>query len=1382
MADANRQRAQQAQQQQQQGQQGQQGQQRQQGQQQQQQAQQGQQAQQQQRGQQQGQQAEEEQPPQDERKHEPSWQARLEWWETHLRPATAPQVYTEFPHTVSEETMFTVYDKQISRRYIQMFAEHLQDHDLLLLTAFAVFIHKQTREDCFVVMHMTTPPDFLPVLIQFKPDMTVQEAMDAVARAMAKSAEMEVPIQDLVAYFDSKGKDAGRHFRNLCKLCIVPRFREGVDRFNLLQPSLAFIAISDWLMSRRLPLDVQSQRLIPKKLGISFPADAYLSQSSESLLEQVMHTWYALTLQRDTKLVDFSLVDGDVESKSDTAKQQPNPKLPLDDTWHGSAFSYLEKHAAVTPDKPLIFYNGETHTYKAIDSVSNRLANLLISKNIGKGDVVALFAHRCPTLVVGMMGVLKSGATLTIVDPSYPATRQMTYLDVARPRAIVIISAAGQLGPEVQKYIEEKLDIQLQHTLLPPSELGGLADVSDESPGVEVQPDDIATLSFTSGSTGKPKGVRGRHVSLTHFYPWMGQEFKLSADDRFTMLSGIAHDPIQRDVFTPIFFGASIHIPHADDIGNPGALAEWAVKSAVTVMHLTPAMGQLLMANAFVRMQDLRRVFFVGDILTKRDALRLKQLAPECWIVNMYGTTETQRAVSYKCLREFADIQREKDIVSAGVGMKDVELLVLDENMRVCAVGQLGELYVRSPHLSAGYLGLPEETNKKFIVNPFTNNTRDRLYRTGDLGRFHGDMSVECIGRADDQIKIRGFRIELGEIDSHLSRHPHVRENKTLVMRDRNEEKQIVAFFVPHESGEYDITSIREHMKKHVPGYAVPSVFYPLKMMPLTPNGKVDKSRLPFPDSAIILLNRTNKEAALDRELTETEQKIKDVFAMHLDGPIGLDDNFFDIGGHSILATIVTFKLRTALFQELPINVLYKYPTIRSLATVVTELNTNESTMSPHSRDHHETLDLEAETALDPRINGSGKSVRQNVIGKNVLLTGATGFLGAHLLHDLLAATEPKGGRVICLVRAQNEEHGLHRIVASLKAYALYDVSLLSRIIVLVGDLGQENFGLTPEAFEKLASEITCIFHNGAMVHWVYPYSKLKAANVQGTSEILRLACIGEELIKVIFVSSTSVYDSPTYMQMRVVSEDAPLIAGDELTTGYAQSKWVAEKLCEKARARNIPVTVFRPGYIFGNSSTGVMNLDDYLVRFLKACVEVGSHPAIHSRINMHCVDFVSRTIVEVGWNTEPMGACFNFWTPDTIPTYRTLGFALRSNGFDVVEKPYRTWSEDVYKRAVEQGDKSFSLFPLLHFVLDDLPTRSQPATLSCANLESALKKVSEISHTDPEIPVTMTSFDKFVGFLIHVNYLPRLHPDRYTGVNLPSYAQGMVRADTHSM
>lgn len=319
-------------------------------------------------------------------------------------------------------------------------------------------------------------------------------------------------------------------------------------------------------------------------------------------------------------------------------------------------------------------------------------------------------------------------------------------------------------------------------------------------------------------------------------------------------------------------------MPTPEDIGTPGRLAEWMAEHQVTITHLTPAMGQLLSAQATAQIPTLRNAFFVGDVLTKRDCLRLQALAQNVRIINMYGTTETQRAVSYMEIPCVADdttfLSTQKDVMPAGSGMIDVQLLVVNRHDKsvLCGVGEVGEIYVRSGGLAEGYSD-SDATAQKFVQNWFSASStprqdtmlhpkeglalpaarywrgiRDRMYRSGDLGRYMPDGLVECTGRADDQVKIRGFRIELGEIDTLLSQHPLIRENVTLVRRDKDEEKILVSYFVPLEapslagfesdtvSGEEDkgvvggirkynrlIKDVREHLKKKLPSYSIPS-------------------------------------------------------------------------------------------------------------------------------------------------------------------------------------------------------------------------------------------------------------------------------------------------------------------------------------------------------------------------------------------------------------------------------------------------------------------------------------------------------------------------------------------------------------------------------
>lgn len=480
----------------------------------------------------------------------------------------------------------------------------------------------------------------------------------------------------------------------------------------------------------------------------------------------------------------------------------PDPRKDLHwSNFRGSIHDIFAANAHRYPERLCVketasgFTPQRDFTYRQIDETSNIVAHHLIQSGVQRGEVVMIYAHRGVDLVVAVMGVLKAGATFSVLDPLYPPDRQTIYLDVAKPRALINLEKAtleaGELTDHVRSFIKNNLHLRTEIPALVIKDdgtlLGGgikghdvLKDqqASRTTPtNVIVGPDDIPTLSFTSGSEGIPKGVRGRHFSLAYYFPWMAQRFNLGENDRFTMLSGIAHDPIQRDIFTPLFLGAQLLVPSKDDIQNE-KLAEWMQHHGATITHLTPAMGQILVGNAIAEFPQLHHAFFVGDILIKRDCKSLQRLAPNVRVVNMYGTTETQRAVSYYEIPSFNDdstyLDNMKDVIPAGKGMsEDVQLLVINraDPTKVCGIGELGEIYVRAGGLAEDYLGLPELTNNKFVRNWFIDahkwitedneklmtskkepwrehykGPRDRLYRSGDLGRYTPSGGESVLG------------------------------------------------------------------------------------------------------------------------------------------------------------------------------------------------------------------------------------------------------------------------------------------------------------------------------------------------------------------------------------------------------------------------------------------------------------------------------------------------------------------------------------------------------------------------------------------------------------------------------------------------------------
>lgn len=565
----------------------------------------------------------------------------------------------------------------------------------------------------------------------------------------------------------------------------------------------------------------------------------------------------------------------------------PRPFAPIvPAVSHGERlFDAFLEQAERQPNRVALVGPEGSLTYAQVDRASAGLAAALAKEGVGTGARVAILAERGLRHVCAMLGILRTGATMVPLDSAYPDDRLQKLIGLSRPDIVVLFRKGDrpQWLPEGIPFI--------------------IMDAANEALIEETDPallaagdaDNAAYMLFTSGSTGDPKCIATSHGPVLNFLRWQRAHYGLTADDRFTNLCGLAHDMMIRDVFAPLSLGAQLVIPAQETIFRPGALLDWCIASAPTIAHMTPAMGKLLtMARKPGHRLDLRLIFFGGDRLTPEVANGVAQLAPDAQLVNFYGTTETPQAAAFHA----CELGKRWQTYPIGHGIDEFDLHIVDEDRRPVPDGAPGEIAVRSPHLSLGYV---VEGSIKPHADPST-------YYTGDVGFVLPDGEIYLVGRNDDQVSIRGYRIELGEIAAALREHAGVKD--ALVLQDKHDPSSLVAFAAGIA---IDGDDLYAWLSRKLPHYMVPAVIHCLDALPLLPNGKVDRQALlALPPPQQISQRLRGPETALERQLV-------DAWSAQLGRPVSPEQSFAELRGDS-LSYIQVFLATEELVGELPDN------------------------------------------------------------------------------------------------------------------------------------------------------------------------------------------------------------------------------------------------------------------------------------------------------------------------------------------------------------------------------------------------------------------------------------------------------------------------------
>jgi amino acid adenylation domain-containing protein/thioester reductase-like protein len=936
----------------------------------------------------------------------------------------------------------------------------------------------------------------------------------------------------------------------------------------------------------------------------------------------------------------------------------------------------FEDQARRCPEAPALFFEGEVWTYGELNRRANRLAHHLRALGLPAGGLVGVYMERSCEMVRAVVAILKAGGAFVPLETSWPVERVRYILE---SQGISHVVADGERAALLR---EPPALPRLAHVVGPEP----FAEMPATDPPAVAGPESLAYIIFTSGSTGRPKGVMVAHRPAVHLIDWVNRTFAIGPADRLLFVAALAFDLSIYDIFGILAAGAGVRIASPRELADPEALVGILCREPVTFWDSAPAALNRLAPYFPPRGPSrpaLRLVFLSGDWIPVPLPDRVRDAFPDARVIALGGGTE---ATIWSNFYPVGEVDPSWPSIPYGRPITNARYHVLDADLQPCPIGVPGDLYIGGDCcLCIGYAGEPTLTAQQFLPAAVGDEPGARLYRPGDRTRYLPDGNLEFLGRLDTQVKVRGFRIELGEIEAVLSAHPAVRETVVVVREDRPGDQRLVAYVIFREEQEENaaaVASLREHLRTRLPEPMVPGLFVRMNSWPITANGKLDRRALPAPEQA--------GEGGAGPKLaprTESERAIAEIWGQVLGvDAVGVEDDFHELGGHSLLLVQMAGKVRERLGRELPLAYLLPHRTVASLAQAV-----DEGLRQPPAPESPAVLEagLRADAVLDPALAPAAPPAAGALDPRAVFLTGGTGFLGAYLLAELLRQS---AATVFCLVRAADPPAGIAKLRRELESYGLWEPAFAPRLTAVPGDLSQPLLGLSEEDFTRLSASVEAIYHNGALVDFLSPYAALKAANVLGTVEVLRLACRGAAK-PLHHVSTLGVLDSAAYAAAGVAREDTPLADCAGLAGGYAQSKWVAEMLIRSAGDRGLPVAIYRPGTISGDSRSGQANLKDFANSLIKGSIQLGAVPRADGAVNLAPVDFVGRAIVWLSRRRESLGKTFHLVNPQPIAAPVLFAW-IRDVGYPLDEIPPETWREMLIRRL--GGGEENALAPFL--------------------------------------------------------------------------------------
>ncbi|MBD0378727.1 non-ribosomal peptide synthetase [Paenibacillus sedimenti] len=820
-----------------------------------------------------------------------------------------------------------VVESELCRQLEQLAAQTDSTLFMLLLAAYNVLLAKYSGQQEFVVgtpIAGRSHPDTEGVLGMFvntlalrnyvDEEMTFREFLAGVKqRALEAYTHQDYPFDRLVEQIGA-ARDLSRNplFDTMFILQNISSQSHADDSSDGLK--LAATAIHDGIA--KFDLTFEAREVNGEiELFIDYGVKLFKKETVERIGRHFVQLLKNAVQNADIRLADMTVLNETERHQLLVAFNDTRTDLPSDKTLHG----LFEEQAELTPDQPAVVCAGQMLTYAELNAKANRLARTLREQGIVPETSVGIIADRSIELVVGILAILKAGGAYVPIDPQYPQERIRYMLQDSRIQLVLSQSHLISIMSEDRYADFDGKWLDLHDERLYSSDGSNLQKVNAAT--------DLAYIIYTSGTTGMPKGVMIEHRSITHNLLWRKGEYALDTSDTVLQLFSFAFDGFVTSFFTPIIAGATVILPLEEEAKDPLLMKKQISAHRVTHFISVPSLyTALLECMSAEEASSLRIVTLAGEKMTGTVVARSRQLHPHIELVNEYGPTENSVVATYE-----RGLATDKEI-TIGRPIAGTQIYIVSGSGGLQPIGVIGELCIAGNGLARGYLNREDLTSEKFVRNPIAAaaSGSGRMYRTGDLARRLPDGTIDFIGRLDEQVKVRGYRIELGEIESVILQHPLINETVVMAKEDHRGSTYLCAYIVADDV--FTLDDLKVHTGKKLPAYMVPTYFVQLLAMPLTPNSKVDKHALPEPDMDLMVKKEyVAPSTAVEARLIRILQDLLEI------GQIGMLDNFFDLGGHSLSAMTLVSQIYQQFQVEVPLRTVFETATIKELAAQIQE-------------------------------------------------------------------------------------------------------------------------------------------------------------------------------------------------------------------------------------------------------------------------------------------------------------------------------------------------------------------------------------------------------------------------------------------------------------